>query len=402
MSASPWPPPPQIAAPPSSTPRRRISYASSSTMRAPLAPIGWPSATAPPFTFTSSSSKPSIRVTCSATAANASFTSRRPRSWTSSPAFFSACCIARAGTVWRYAYRSADIPWATISASGSSPSSSAVARPVTTTAAPPFRADDLAGHAPLGERATPPPRVGPPVRARRPRVLLPALDPELCVHLVGGLAHHLLQERRVQAVVDHRVDEVGVAEPGAGPRAEQQVGGLGHRLQPPGHDEVDLARPDQLIGERDRVQAREADLVDRERGHLDGDATVHGGLPSGDLSGTGMDHVSHDHVVDAVAGDARSTQRLGDGHAAELDRRARRERPLELPDRGSSTGDDDRGTHEPSLRRARARLSDDDPAGHVGVDRAVVTEGPRPAEDPAEGVAGRRSGRGRCPRRDRR
>src|ERR687888_363546 len=47
------------------------------------------------------------------------------------------------------------------------------------------------------------------------------------------------------------------------------------------------------------------------------------------------------------------------------------------------------GPTSPVYDRARARLSDDDPAGHVGMDRAVVPEGPRPAEDPAEGVAGR-------------
>ena len=51
-SASPWPPPPQIATPPRSTPRRRSSCASVRTSRAPLAPIGCPSATAPPLTFT--------------------------------------------------------------------------------------------------------------------------------------------------------------------------------------------------------------------------------------------------------------------------------------------------------------------------------------------------------------
>ena len=46
-------------------------------MRAPDAPIGWPSATAPPFTFTVSGSASSIRVELSATEQNASFTSTR-------------------------------------------------------------------------------------------------------------------------------------------------------------------------------------------------------------------------------------------------------------------------------------------------------------------------------------
>ena len=45
--------------------------------------------------------------------------------------------MASAGTVCSHAYRSALIPWATISASGVSPSSSARSRFTTTTAAPP-------------------------------------------------------------------------------------------------------------------------------------------------------------------------------------------------------------------------------------------------------------------------
>ena len=46
-------------------------------MRAPDAPIGWPSAIAPPFTFTFSSSMPSMRTELIATEANASLISHR-------------------------------------------------------------------------------------------------------------------------------------------------------------------------------------------------------------------------------------------------------------------------------------------------------------------------------------
>ncbi len=63
--------------------------------------MGWPSATAPPFTFTMPSSAPSIRVAFRDTLAKASLISIKPRSWTSFPAFFSAFCRAMAGTVCR-------------------------------------------------------------------------------------------------------------------------------------------------------------------------------------------------------------------------------------------------------------------------------------------------------------
>ena len=52
--------PEQIAASPSPPPLRRSSWIIVPRMRPPLAPIGWPSATAPPFTFAVSGSAPSI------------------------------------------------------------------------------------------------------------------------------------------------------------------------------------------------------------------------------------------------------------------------------------------------------------------------------------------------------
>ena len=66
-------------------------------MRAPEAPIGCPIATAPPFTFTRSSSIPSIRTEFSVTDANASLISQRSMSPGCSPAFSSALSAAFAG-----------------------------------------------------------------------------------------------------------------------------------------------------------------------------------------------------------------------------------------------------------------------------------------------------------------
>src|SRR5205085_4964368 len=76
-TASPWPPPEQIAAQPRPPPRRLSSCTSAPRIRAPLAPIGWPSAMAPPFTLTLSSSTPSIRIELRATEAKASLISKR-------------------------------------------------------------------------------------------------------------------------------------------------------------------------------------------------------------------------------------------------------------------------------------------------------------------------------------
>ncbi len=66
-------------------------------MRAPEAPIGWPSATAPPLTLTLSSSMPSVRIELSVTDANASLISHRSMSCAFRPAFWSALLAAEAG-----------------------------------------------------------------------------------------------------------------------------------------------------------------------------------------------------------------------------------------------------------------------------------------------------------------
>src|SRR5262249_56054054 len=80
MTAPPCPPPEQIAAQPRPPPRRRSSSSRLPRMRAPEAPIGGPSATAPPLPLTRSSSMPSIRVEFTVTQANASFISPRSMS----------------------------------------------------------------------------------------------------------------------------------------------------------------------------------------------------------------------------------------------------------------------------------------------------------------------------------
>ena len=70
-------------------------------MRAPEAPIGWPSAIAPPLTLTFSSSTPSIRSELIATEAKASLISHRSTSSGVLPILSSACLAAFAGVFAR-------------------------------------------------------------------------------------------------------------------------------------------------------------------------------------------------------------------------------------------------------------------------------------------------------------
>jgi len=70
----------QSAAMPRLRLRRCNSYSSVTRMRAPLAPMGWPRATAPPFTFIFFGLSLSWRVTAMAATAKASFSSTRSTS----------------------------------------------------------------------------------------------------------------------------------------------------------------------------------------------------------------------------------------------------------------------------------------------------------------------------------
>src|SRR6185295_2455591 len=74
-AAKPSPPVTQSVASPSRASRRPISWRSVVTMRAPVAPIGWPSAIAPPFTLSFAWSSPRSRSHAITCAANASLSS---------------------------------------------------------------------------------------------------------------------------------------------------------------------------------------------------------------------------------------------------------------------------------------------------------------------------------------
>jgi len=91
-----------------------------------------------------------------------------------------------------------------------------------------------------------------------------------------------------------------------------------HGLHSARYDHVELAGPDQLGSERDRVKSGQADLVDRERRDRHRDASRSRGLPRRDLARSGLQHLAHDHVVNLVAGQAGSVQRGLDREAAEL------------------------------------------------------------------------------------
>jgi hypothetical protein len=185
------------------------------------------------------------------------------------------------------------------------------------------------------------------VRAGAERVLLLAAELLLLrIDRLGEAAHGLIGDGVPQAVGLHVVDERGVAVLGALTRTEQHVRGLRHRLLAAGDDDLVLAGADELVGERNGVQAGEAHLVDGERRNVQRDAALVRGLTRGDLAGAGLEHLAHDHVVDLVAAHPGLLEGALDGVATQVGSGLRLQTAEQAADGGARTGDDDGLGHE--------------------------------------------------------
>ncbi len=115
-TAVPSPPPMHSVATPRFWPRAFSACISVTMMRAPLAPIGWPSAQAPPCTLTMSCDTPSSCISAIGTTAKASFTSHRSTSFTLQPVFWNSLATAPTGAVENHSGCCACVAWATMRA----------------------------------------------------------------------------------------------------------------------------------------------------------------------------------------------------------------------------------------------------------------------------------------------
>src|SRR5690606_2349185 len=139
------PPPMHRLATPRLPPRASRAASRVATIRAPLAPIGWPRAQAPPLTFSFSRGIASSLSAIIATTAKASLISKRSTSSTDQPARFSAFCTAGTGAVVKSAGSWAWAPCPTTRATTFRPSFSATeARVITRAAAPSLIEEALA------------------------------------------------------------------------------------------------------------------------------------------------------------------------------------------------------------------------------------------------------------------
>src|SRR3954466_1695800 len=131
------PPPMQRLATPRGRPYLRSPPISVTRMRAPEAPIGWPSAQAPPCTFTLSCGRPCSFIAAIVTTANASLISKRSTFFAVQPVRSSSLPIAATGAVVNKPGSCACVDWPITTASGARPRRSAVERRIITSAAAP-------------------------------------------------------------------------------------------------------------------------------------------------------------------------------------------------------------------------------------------------------------------------
>ncbi len=176
-------------------------------------------------------------------------------------------------------------------------------------------------------------------------VLLDPADAQPRVVPLGSQPHRDLVDRAEQGIVGGGVQQLGTAVADALTQGRQQVRGTCHRLHATGDDDVELATGDVGVGECDRVQTRQADLVHRDRGNVHGDAAPDRGLASGDLPLTRLNDMPHDHIVDLLTTDTGPRQRGLDRKSAELDGGEALQSAGQLADRGSRAGHDDRTRH---------------------------------------------------------
>ena len=305
------------------------------------------------------------------------------------PSFPQAAVMAAAGCACRVESGPATTPWAPISASQVRPSSSALALLITTTAAAPSEIceDEPAVIVPfLSKAGRSRPRLSAVVSARMPSSSLKTTGsplrcgistgttsssnspffqaaaarwwdraekaswssremPSSALHASVRAPIAWVVEDVPEAVVGHVVDELHVAELHALTGLRQEVRCLGHRLHAARDDDLELAGPDELVGQGDGVDAGQTDLVDGQRGHGHRDAGLDGGLPRRDLPRAGLQHLAHDHVVDLLRRHAGLLQRPLDRDPAEVSGREVLERAEEPPHRRPGSRDDDGSSH---------------------------------------------------------
>ena len=168
--------------------------------------------------------------------------------------------------------------------------------------------------------------LGPAQRADREFVLRFTGEAVAAGAILGEGAHQaaavFLGVGVFEAVHEHVVDDLAVAEAIAAARLGQQVGGVGHRLHAADHGDVAGTGQQAVMADHGRLHAGAADLADHRAAGRQRQAGEQGGLPRRRLADTGRQHAAEQDFLDERGVDAGALDRGLDGRRPELRRRS--------------------------------------------------------------------------------
>ena len=156
------------------------------------------------------------------------------------------------------------------------------------------------------------------LRAERPGVLQFAADAIFPGEVLRRDAHMIIVEGVPQAVMDQAVNQLAVAQLGAGAAVGEDMRSAAHVLLATGDHHVRLPALDRLGGEVQGFQAGTADVVNGDRRYGVGQPAANSRLTGRVLPGSRGQHLAEDHLIHALRIDSRLLHQRLHHHAAQL------------------------------------------------------------------------------------
>ncbi len=164
-------------------------------------------------------------------------------------------------------------------------------------------------------------------------------------NVVGLDPHRHIFECAPQSIVQHRIEHLLRSELPAFASAGQQKRSPAHAFHAAGDDQSSIAGANRLISQHHGLEARTANLVDRQRGDSRRQTGVECRVPSRRLAQSGCQHAAHDHLVDRFRSKSSPADCFTDDDGSKFRRRHRREPTEEPSDRRSASRDEKGMSH---------------------------------------------------------
>ena len=212
---------------------------------------------------------------------------------------------------------------------------------------------------------------------QRKLILLAARDAILRRQCLRREGHVPVIERIDEAIAQHGIDQHGITEFEAAPRARQQVRRVRHRLGPAAQHGASLTSPDRLRRQQHGLHPRRTHHVHRKRRDRQRQPQPHAHLPRDVHPRPGSEHIADDHLIDLRR--IEPPQRGLPCHTSKVHRRPILERSQKSTDRRSFCRDDD--GHDDSLEQRQGSGTEDNEANEVRMEsgRRNVGWTPRPS-----------------------